>query len=244
MTVSKKSLLIIPFYNECKRISIGDFIADFTNFPNTDFLLVDDGSSDKTAALLQNLSNGHPNVNAVVLSSNLGKAEAIRYAVQNTDLSAFDYVGYLDADLATPIEELIKMLAFAEKHPQYHFIMGSRIKKMGSTIVRYKHRHYLGRIFATIVSGFILKTPIYDTQCGAKIITKDIALQLFEKPFLTRWLFDIELLLRYKKTNPDFERQVYEFSLNTWIEKGASKITFRDLIGFPMQLLKIYNAYA
>lgn len=243
MTVLPKSLLIIPFYNECERISIGDFIVAFKNFITIDFLLVDDGSTDKTATLLQNLEKEHDNVSTLILNRNVGKAEAIRSAILKSDINRYDYIGYLDADLATPVEELIKMLSFAEKNPQYQFIMGSRIKKMGSTIIRYKYRHYFGRIFATIVSSGILKTPVYDTQCGAKVIARDIARQVFEKPFLTRWLFDIELLLRFQKNNPHFDQQVYEFSLNTWIEKGKSKITLRDLAGFPLQLLKIYNAY-
>ncbi|WP_286915058.1 glycosyltransferase [Flavobacterium sp. UBA4197] len=238
-----KALLIIPFYNESERIAIHDYTTAFQEYASTDFLLVNDGSTDTTASVLMAFQQAYANVSTLLLPENAGKAAAIRTAVLNAPTDQYAYIGYLDADLATPITELIKMLAFAGENPEYHFIMGSRIKKMGSQIVRYQYRHYFGRVFATIVSNFILKTPIYDTQCGAKVIDRQLAVQLFEQPFLTRWLFDVELLLRYKKGNKNFTNQVYEYSLNTWIEKGASKITLKDLFGFPFQLLKIYRKY-
>lgn len=238
-----KSLLIIPFYNELERICIEEYHKTFLLDESIDFLLVDDGSTDDTLTLLRQFEKDYPRVHLLIHVKNNGKAEAIRTAILSFPLEKYGYVGYLDADLATPTEELIKMISFIENTPQYKFIMGSRIKKMGSDITRYAYRHYFGRIFATIVSYFIIKTAVYDTQCGAKIIEKELATVLFQEPFHTRWLFDIELLLRYKKQNILFAQNIFEFSLNTWTEKGKSKITLKDLIGFPFQLIKIYQKY-
>lgn len=241
--IGSPSLLIIPFYNEFDRISLGDYIAAFSTNSPIDFLLVDDGSTDKTGEILNQFATDFSNVQVLLCHKNVGKAEAIRTAVLGFPMLKYRYIGYLDADLATPVDELIQMISFANKHPQYSFLMGSRIKKMGSTIIRYSYRHYFGRFFATIVSAFVLKTPVYDTQCGAKIIEKNLALSLFKEPFISRWLFDIELLLRFKQQHATYASRIYEYSLKIWIERGQSKITLRDLLGFPLQLLKIHRYY-
>ncbi len=236
-------LVIIPFYNEEKRISKKEYNFLFTKFKQEKFLLVNDASTDKTLKILNNFKQLHSNVSVFTILVNVGKAEAIRQALLQSDTTEAN-IAYIDADLATPMEELYKMNIFQTENPNYNFIMGSRIKRLGSIIKRYTYRHYLGRFFATIVSSGILKTPVYDTQCGAKIIEKKLAFELFKNPFLTRWLFDLELLLRYKKLKPNFDKFIYEFPLQVWIEKGNSKIKFTDFIKFPFQLIKIYYYYA
>lgn len=235
-------LLIIPFFNEGFRIDESSLTEMFANYPSTGFILVNDGSTDETGTLLDKFARGHPNVRALHLSKNSGKAEAIRQAVISTAISDYRYIGYTDADLATPGSELLIMMEFATSNPTYTFIMGSRIKRLGSEIVRYGYRHYAGRVFATITSQLILKVPVYDTQCGAKVIDAKLAHELFREPFITKWLFDIELLLRLKSTDKIL-KCVYEYPLNNWAEKGNSKITLKDLIGFPLQILKVYLKY-
>lgn len=236
-------LVIIPFYNEESRISKEEYIGLFSEFKEEDFLLVDDASTDNTLKILHNFQDNFLNVSVFSLSKNVGKAEAIRSAViQNKTQQK--HIAYLDADLATPMEELYKMKVFQSENPKYNFVMGSRIKRLGSTIIRYTYRHYLGRVFATIISGFILKIPVYDTQCGAKIIETKLASNLFKEPFVTKWLFDVELLLRYKKISSDFDKLIYEYPLNVWTEKGKSKIRLTDFIKFPFQLIKIHLHYA
>ncbi len=216
----------------------------FTAYPDTTFLLVDDGSTDGTHTLLEDLGSRFNNVMPMRLTQNAGKAEAVRRAVLSNSAQRFDfdYIGYMDADLATPVSELIKMKQYADEHPHFTFLMGSRIKKLGSNIIRYGHRHYFGRVFATIASKFILRDAVYDTQCGAKILHTKLALDLFASPFITRWIFDVELLLRYKKQKGNLDG-IYEYSLTSWTEMGKSKITLKDLLGFPWQLIKIYQAY-
>ena len=118
--------------------------------------------------------------------------------------------------------------------------MGSRIKLIGNKVDRSLLRHYLGRVFATIVSHFILKTPVYDTQCGAKIIDAKWCSLLFEKPFETKWLFDVELLLRLKNNGNNLQKCVAEIPLFEWKEIGNSKIKVSDFIKVPFQLVKLY----
>ena len=243
MTNSAKALFIIPCFNEEDRLFGNELSSAFEKYSSIIFLLVDDGSTDDTATIIQELAEKHMNVSTLALSKNVGKAEAIRSGVLANLTKEYSYFGYLDADMATPISEMMRILAFAEKNSNYRFLMGSRIKRLGSNINRYSYRHYMGRVFATIISVIILKTPIYDTQCGAKIIESKLAQTLFDKPFLTRWLFDVELLLRMKQLNSDFYKEVYEYPLETWIEKGNSKIRLIDMLVLPFHLLKIYKAY-
>ncbi len=236
-----RSVFIIPFFNEAQRMVSADYQQIFIQVTKVDFVLVDDGSTDKTFEMLENLALEFGHVSTIRLAANSGKAEAIRHAVLSIKLQ-YDYIGYLDADLSTPVSEMLKILKFAKDHPQQKIVMGSRIKLLGNQVERSAIRHYGGRIFATLVSKLILKIPVYDTQCGAKVFRKDIA-PLFEKPFLTRWLFDVELLLRLQDQSADLEEVVREFPLMVWRDKGNTKIRLSEFLNFPLQMIKIYFAY-
>lgn len=236
------AIFIIPFYNEEKRISLEDYLQLLGDAKEIDFLLVNDGSSDNTLTILNQLSARLPNCTTYDLPQNVGKGEAIRKGVSHAK-EGYDYMGYLDADFSTPVSEMIKLLHYAKTQNHLNILLGSRVKLLGNHVVRSQARHYFGRIFATVISKFVLRVPIYDTQCGAKILKTDVAKKLFEKPFLTRWIFDVEMLLRYKMTYPDFQITVKEYPLDTWIEKGNTSIKLKEFLIFPFQILKIYFHY-
>ncbi|MES2863613.1 MAG: glycosyltransferase [Bacteroidota bacterium] len=235
-----KITIIIPFYNEVERISLENFHQIFGGFLHYNFLLVDDGSSDKTIEILEQFKSDFPSVEVLKLEKNVGKAEAIRSAVLS--ISESDYISYYDADLATPFSELDNLIQFSIQNPNYKMVMGARIKLIGNGVKRSLKRHYFGRIFATIVSQFILKVAVYDTQCGAKVIDYKIAQQIFEKPFVSKWLFDVELLKRLQKTY-SLKDIVKEIPLEKWEEIGNSKIKFSDFLQLPFQLFQIYRKY-
>jgi len=233
-----KITIIIPFYNEVERINLENFHQIFNGFLHYNFLLVDDGSSDKTIEILEEFKSKFSNVDVLKLAKNLGKAEAIRSAV--LFISECDFISYYDADLATPFSELNRLIQIAIENPNYKMIMGARIKLIGNGVKRSLKRHYFGRVFATIVSQFVLKTAVYDTQCGAKVIDYNIAKQIFEKPFISKWLFDVELLKRLQKTHI-LKDTVKEIPLEKWKEIGNSKIKFSDFLRLPYQLFQIYK---
>ena len=233
-----KIVIVIPFYNEVVRIKSEDFYQIFNGFSLYNFLLVDDGSSDKTIDILEEFQLKFSNVNVFKLDKNVGKAEAIRSAVLS--LSEADYISYFDADLATPFSELDKLIQFSVQNPKYKMVMGARIKLIGNGVKRSLKRHYFGRIFATIVSQFVLKVPVYDTQCGAKVIDYETAKQIFEQPFISKWLFDVELLKRLQKIY-NLKEVVKEIPLEKWEEIGNSKIKVLDFLGIPFQLFQIYR---
>jgi glycosyltransferase involved in cell wall biosynthesis len=239
----QKTCIIIPCYNEKERFPIDEFLNYLKTVEMFDFCFVNDGSTDNTLILLNQLKNSFSNIIVFDLPENKGKAEAIRYAVLHLDKTKHDYLGYLDADLSTSLNEMARLSTFITNDTK--FIMGSRIKKLGSSIKRNLFRHIFGRVLATCVSTFILKIPVYDTQCGAKLMATPLAIELFRDPFVSKWLFDVELLLRVIQSKGEnyCNDSVVEIPLLKWHDKGDSKIKFIDFIKIPFDLLKIYNTY-
>lgn len=240
-----KTLLIIPCYNEENRLPI-DELVQFIEKENAGltFLLVNDGSTDNTINILNDIADKHSLVRVLDLQQNVGKAEAIRTAMLKYTSDEYDYIGYFDADLATPLAEVNQFIAKAEKFDPI-ILMGSRVKLLGITDIKRKwYRHYFGRVFATIASS-MLKIPVYDTQCGAKMIKSSVVKELFAAPFISSWLFDVEILFRLKKLpiytiNPT---PIIELPLSKWEEKGESKIPFTYLFKIPIELIRIYIKY-
>lgn len=236
----RKLLCIIPFYNEESRFSSTTYDALFVDYHEVNFLLVNDKSTDSTLEILTLLATKYSNVDVLSLNNNVGKAEAIRSGILQTSLNDYDFIGYLDADMATPISEFMRLFDFISNNNSVAIVMGSRIKLIGNKVNRSLKRHYFGRVFATIISQLILKIPVYDTQCGAKIIDAKKCQLLFEKPFKTKWLFDVELLLRLKNNGYNLQNSVVEIPLYEWTEMGNSKIKFSEILSFPFQLIKMY----
>ena len=242
----QKICIIIPCYNEEKRLNIGALKDFMQNHPHISFLGVNDGSKDRTESLLSELQKEFKNqFEALNLQKNGGKAEAVRqgilHAVQQDN---FDYLGYWDADFSTPLSELDHFVAFSGGHLSHSIIMGSRIARLGSRVQRKMMRHYLGRIFSTLTSR-VLNLRVYDTQCGAKLIAANEAKDLFEKPFVSKWFFDVEVLARFivKYGRKKTYTHILEVPLNEWVEVGGSKLKVMDFIKVPLELLKIRRHY-
>ena len=117
--------------------------------------------------------------------------------------------------------------------------MGSRVKRLGSHIDRRASRHVLGRVFASARSA-MLGVAVYDSQCGAKIFRAELVPVLFEDPFLTRWLFDLEMLVRLRNglAAAVVRSDDFEVPLARWREVGGSKLKLSDMISVPLELLR------
>src|SRR5699024_962790 len=103
-------------------------------------------------------------------------------------------------------------------------VFGSRFKKLGANINRSAFRHIFGRMVASLIAR-VIKIPFYDTQCGAKVFHKSIIESIVERPFLSRWLFDVEIILRLKAVFGDsITTQLHEYPLKEWHEVDGSKI--------------------
>ncbi|WP_222934233.1 glycosyltransferase [Polaribacter pectinis] len=240
-----KTCIIIPCYNEEKRLPTKTFLKFIQN-KDIHFCFVNDGSSDNTIDVLNSIKIKEPDKVLVINNNkNVGKAEAIREAVLELyNLKLYDYIGFFDADLATPLFEIENLRNYFIINDSLILVMGSRIKRMGANVNRKFHRFLFGRIFATIISANVLKLPVYDTQCGAKLFSTKIPVAVFNDKFITKWLFDVELIIRIKKLfGNDIIEKIVEYPLLEWVEKGESKVKFTDFLNTPKEILKIKRKY-
>lgn len=226
--------IVVPCYNEEKRIELRSFEKFLFQNEECFFLFVNDGSTDHTADMLRGFVQKFPLKSSLIcLSKNKGKAEAVRQGIMTLPQKCLcDYVGYWDADLATPLEEIPRFLKICAKSTSIKLVAGSRIRRLGADIKRLPIRHYTGRLFATYAS-IVLGLPVYDTQCGAKLFQLELAKKIFEKPFETRWLFDVEIFARAKRVNGigSNSKIMMEIPLLHWEDKKGSTIQLMDWIG-------------
>ncbi len=238
--------LVVPCFNEAARLDVEAFRAFRLPEParELEIVFVDDGSRDATREVLQRLvASMAGRARLIALDANGGKAEAIRQGMLSALGGSSAFVGYWDADLATPLEELPRFLQAMDQHPHASFVVGSRVKLMGRAIERKPLRHYLGRVFATAASQ-TLGLPIYDTQCGAKLLRVDaLTPRLFAERFGSGWVFDVELLARFLAEEPDGEHRIYELPLDTWSDVAGSKVKATDFVRSAAHLAALWRKY-
>jgi dolichyl-phosphate beta-glucosyltransferase len=244
-----ETLIVVPCYNEAQRLP-GDAFASYCDaHPWVRFLFVNDGSSDRTLEVVQTLADTHPlQISTLDQQPNAGKAEAVRVGMLEALKSGAAYVGYWDADLATGLDEIPRFVRILDEHPEYEIVFGSRVKLLGRTIERRALRHYPGRICATFAS-LTLGLPVYDTQCGAKLFRSSLDTErLFEAPFLSNWLFDVELVARLIRARryadqPGANKVIYELPLLMWRDIGGSQVRAVDFLKSFWELAQIYRTY-
>jgi glycosyltransferase involved in cell wall biosynthesis len=241
-----RSMIVVPCYNEGLRLPVDQF-ERFLSESQIRFVFVDDGSRDNTVDRIEELRvKNEGRVTLLRASVNRGKAEAVRLGVNFALEQDAAYVGYWDADLATPLSEIPEFLAILAARSDLDMVFGSRVKLLGRQVRRRASRHYLGRVFATVVS-VMLRMPIYDTQCGAKIFRVGPETRaLFAEPFLTRWIFDVEILARYireLRSPVSASQRIYEFPLHSWEDVGGSKVKAVDFFIALRDVLRIYWKY-
>jgi glycosyltransferase involved in cell wall biosynthesis len=240
------TILVVPCFNEAARLDTRKFKEFTAQHQNVFFLFVNDGSTDKTGEVLQKLHEQDANrYRLVELKRNCGKAEAVRRGMLEAIEAQADYVGFWDADLSTPLDMLPCFCDLLGARGDIEMVFGSRVQLLGRNINRKHIRHYLGRIFATLVSS-VLNIGMYDSQCGAKLFRRSPGLvYLFNEPFVTKWIFDVEIVARLiVSTNTEtVKRVVYEYPLSEWRDIQGSKIKFVDYIQSGFDLVKIYQHY-
>lgn len=243
------SIIVIPCYNEAARLDAKAFGAFARQHDDIQFLFVDDGSTDGTLAVLQSMNGANPRQFLVhVLPRNMGKAEAVRHGLLAACALGPRYVGFWDADLATPLEEIPTFIGVLELRPQIEMVFGSRVNLLGRSVRRNLMRHYIGRIFATAVA-FVLGVGIYDTQCGAKIFrVSESFLEQLNEPFIGGWIFDVEIIAREiqarRGTNlPHVRDIIVEQPLMVWRDVKGSKLKFRDWFVVGGNLTRIWWRY-
>lgn len=235
-------ILTIPCFNEEARLDreqVARLLAD----PRIDVVFVNDGSRDRTGERLAELARLHPDrIQVHELAQNSGKAEAVRTGMNLALARGAKIVGYLDADFATPPEE-VHYLLDALEGTEAKAVLGSRVVRLGAELERNAARRFLGRAFAATASS-VLDIEIYDSQCGAKLFRDTRALRVaLSHPFSSRWAFDVELLGRLTTGTaqaPPLSRQdLLEVPLRRWHEVPGSKLGPQGMTRAGMDLLAL-----
>ena len=234
---------VVPCFEEAARLDRVSLFALAEGSAPARLVLVDDGSRDGTAALLRALAEERPRlIETLALPQNRGKAEAVRLGMRHALATHAALVGYLDADFSTPPAELVR-LAQLMRAADWDVLMGSRVQLLGRRIERSTVRHYAGRAFATAAS-LSLGLPVYDTQCGAKLFRPTPALaSALERPFASRWSFDVELLARLLRPGagiaPIAAERIREEPLLVWTDVPGSKLGLRGALRGGWELLRL-----
>jgi dolichyl-phosphate beta-glucosyltransferase len=234
MTGMRTTAIVIPCYNEEDRLDRGA-VETLLAPPEMRLVLVDDGSTDGTPAVLRSLGDRFPDrIQILGLEVNSGKAEAVRRGLLLALDTDCEFVGYADADFATPAEEMIRLSEEINERG-VDVVLGARVALLGHDVQRSAVRHYLGRLFATLAS-LILDLMVYDTQCGAKVMkTGDMLRGALAEPFISRWGFDVELIGRLTVAGAT----IHEVPLRRWVDVPGSKVGFLGMARTLVDLVRI-----
>lgn len=230
--------LVVPCFNEAARLDEARWLAGVDAYEWLSLLFVDDGSTDGTAGMLGRMADARPGrVRAMSLDTNQGKAEAVRRGMLAAIEAGAPVTGYWDADLATPVDAIPALLSILADEPDVVLVMGARVRMMGWDIRRVGRRHYAGRVFASMAS-VALGVPVYDTQCGAKLLRAGpAARRALGEAFSSRWVFDVQLLARLiAQVGPWSVREV---PLRAWRDVAGSKITWGALGSVATDLVRM-----
>ena len=244
------TVLVVPCYNEAARLRLDAFAELVEQTPHIAVRFVDDGSSDSTRQILARFVDPRPDRFALSgYAINRGKGEAVRHGIRAAlaEPSPPRLVGYWDADLATPLDEAIRFRETFAAAPELRAILGSRVRLLGRSVERRTSRHIAGRGFATFVA-LLLDLRVYDTQCGAKMFAiGDDIVEAFETPFVTRWIFDVEVIIRllraWDRTDVDSGEAIAEVPLRRWSEVAGSKLGWTDAAQIARELRALHAEY-
>jgi glycosyltransferase involved in cell wall biosynthesis len=191
VTAAPELSIVVPSYNEEVRLPASlDKIANYirTQRPNTEVLVVDDGSTDRTAAIAEGWKGRIPGLRVLSNGTNRGKGFSVRHGSLE---ARGETVLFTDADLSAPIEEAEKLFAALQT---CDVAIGSRaVDRSLIEVHESAFREFAGIVFNRIVR-VILRLPFVDTQCGFKAFRRERCRIIFEQQTIERFGFDPELL--------------------------------------------------
>lgn len=237
--------VVIPCYDEELRLLSDEFRSFVGSNLGYHLCFVNDGSKDNTLQVLEKLREGNEDhISIYDCEKNGGKAEAVRLGMLHlAKQEQFNYIGFLDADLSTDFGDFHDLVNTIS-NSNFKIVSGSRMARMGADITKESARAIISKIINLIIRKTI-GMDFNDTQCGAKIMSKDVIENTFQEKFLTKWLFDVEIFMRMKKIYGDEETKklVCEQPLKRWIHADGSKLSFKDSLKIVFQIGQIAIHY-
>ncbi|MFZ0214506.1 MAG: dolichyl-phosphate beta-glucosyltransferase [Candidatus Dormiibacterota bacterium] len=208
--------IVVPCYNEQRRLlpALGALYSYLENAGlDHELILVDDGSTDATLALMRRAAARRHDVCVVAISPNRGKGRAVAEGVR---VASGATVLVTDADLSTPIEELAKLEAALDAGAD--IAIGSRAAPGAREVDQPLHRRVMGKTFNRLVRALLLP-GFRDTQCGFKLFRGEVARSLFADLQTNGFAFDVEILWRAQEAG----RRVAEVPVR-WFNSDSSSV--------------------
>lgn len=223
--------VIIPAYNEATTIAraIQETDAVLSSLPEpNELIVVDDGSQDKTSEIVTQLQSTFPRLRLINLNKNQGKGRAVQAGIM---AAQGEYIGFLDADLATHPRTFITAFKLLE---DTDIAIGSR-RVSHAKISRPQawHRSKTGQLFNKLVR-FWFSLPYQDTQCGCKVFRASIAKQLFSNLQTAGWTFDVEIIYHARTLG----YRIQEFPVD-WKNGLTSRVHWHEVIKILKELANI-----
>jgi len=223
--------IIIPAYNEEHRLSatldrVASFVAEQA-YP-IEVVIVDDGSLDGTAAIVEQFAQTHPFFHLLRVPHG-GKGSAIRAGIGH---GKGEYLAISDADLAVPIEELVRFLP--PVLDDYDVAIASREARGAKRFNEPYYRHLMGRVYNLLVR--LLAVPkVQDTQCGFKVFHREVAHDLFARQTIDGWGIDVEILFIAQRAG----YKIVEVPVNWYYGKGSKIRPVQDTLRMIRDLLQV-----
>jgi len=239
----KSVIIVIPAYNEENRIEATlHAYFDFFNKQKkltTTFLVVCNNCSDRTAAICKRIQRNHPELMYMDLKPG-GKGFAIKQGFLKALDYRVDYIGFVDADMATTPPYFYELITKIQDHD------GINASRYSSDSRVWPNRPFIKRIGGKFYDWVLRRNfhlDIRDTQCGAKLFTyktiKDVAPFMIEKG----WAFELELFYLCQL----FDKDIIEIP-TTWIDMPGSHLTissvYKEFLSAPKRIKKQQQALA
>ena len=230
--------VVVPAYNEERRI--GKTLAAMRQFLDQqpyhyEVLVVNDGSRDTTSAVVLIIAEGWPELKLISNPINQGKGAAVKQGIL---AARGEYILFSDADNATPIEQVDKLLPYISQYP---VVMGSRYCPGARVYIKQsRHRILLSRA-SNLLIRIIAVPGIHDTQCGFKLFEQRAGKNIFANVKLTRFGFDFEVLVIARHLGYTFKEVGIDWynDMESKVRTGRESLrTLKDLMLVKWNLLR------
>jgi len=232
-------IIVIPAYQESRRLPA--YLHQLLplcekSTEKISIQIVDDGSGpEEVDRLLEQIEPLRKEFSCLaeplLLARNRGKGGAVYEGWKQSP--ACDILGFLDADGSIPAPEVIRPIEMATVHPG-RSLCASRIKMLGRSITRSAKRHYVGRLYATLLS-LLLDLPVYYSQCGYKLLPYPAYLRIRDRLMEPGFAFDAEILMLLSDAGVD----MVEVPIDWHDEPGSKVHLVRDGIRMALALHRI-----